>query len=374
MHAHIDSCAHSSATRNRARSHQHTRQRDRELAGVGRRIKLAICAPSSSDAAVHVPSPTLTTPTPKAPRPVAPHADKHLPVLLDEVIHALQIKRGQTIVDCTLGLGGHSAAMLSRIYPGGRLIGLDVDPANIAKAQERLKWVGGKFDLFHSNFAGLPGILAQAGVENGRVDAVLADIGIASTQIDDPSRGFSYRRDGPLDMRMDPTRGQPASTLIARMSEADLAQAFLELGDETEAPQIARLIVERRGQHPITTTQQLMEIICEARDFTVKRAAGANLHPAARTFQALRILVNRELANLDRLLTILPDVLKPGGIAAIITFHSGEDRRVKNAFRDGLRAGVYADETRDPIIATEAEQRANPRSRSAKLRWVRMAQ
>jgi 16S rRNA (cytosine1402-N4)-methyltransferase len=157
------------------------------------------------------------------------------------------------------------------------------------------------------------------------------------------------------------------------MSEPDLAAAFLELGDETDAPQIARLIVERRARQPITTTEQLMEIICEARDFTVKRAAGAKLHPAARTFQALRILVNRELANLDRLLTILPDVLKPGGIAAIITFHSGEDRRVKNAFREGLRAGIYAEETRDPITATDAEQRANPRSRSAKLRWARLA-
>jgi len=294
-------------------------------------------------------------------------------VLLDEVIHALNLQRGQTVVDCTLGIGGHSAAMLSRIYPGGRLIGLDLDPANIAKAGERLKWVGGKFDLFHSNFAGLPGVLAEAGVEGGRVDAILADIGVASTQIDDPSRGFSYRRAGPLDMRMDPTRGQPASAIINRMTEADLATAFLELGDETDAPQIAKLIVERRARQPITTTQQLMEIICEAREFTVKRAAGAKLHPAARTFQALRILVNRELANLDRLLTILPDVLKPGGIAAIITFHSGEDRRVKNAFREGLRSGIYSDETRDPIIATEAEQRANPRSRSAKLRWVRLA-
>lgn len=330
-------------------------------------------AQCAANPAAPVPSPTLTTPAPKPPRPVAPHADKHLPVLLDEMLDALALKPGRTVVDCTLGLGGHSAAMLSRIHPGGRLIGLDLDPANIAKAQERLKWVGGRFDLFHSNFAGLPGVLAAAGVEGGRVDAILADIGIASTQIDDPARGFSYRREGPLDMRMDPTRGRPASALINSMSEADLAAAFLELGDETDAPQIARLIVDRRDRQPITTTRQLMEIICEARDFTVKRAAGAKLHPAARTFQALRILVNRELANLDRLLTILPDVLKPGGIAAIITFHSGEDRRVKNAFRDGLRAGIYAEETRDPIIATDAEQRANPRSRSAKLRWARLA-
>lgn len=307
-------------------------------------------------------------------RDLPPHADEHAPVLLRETLSALSLKPGAVVVDCTLGLAGHSAAILPRIHPGGRLIGLDLDPANIAKARERLQWVGGRFDLFHSNFAGLPAVLAQAGVELGRVDALLADIGVASTQIDDPDRGFSYRRNGPLDMRMDPTRGQPASSLINRLSEAELAEAFLELGDETDAPQIARLIVERRAKQPIRTTHELMGIICEARDFTIERASRAKLHPAARTFQALRILANRELANLDRLLAILPDVLKPGGIGAIITFHSGEDRRVKNAFREGLRSGIYSAETRDPIIATEAEQRDNPRSRSAKLRWAQRAE
>lgn len=277
-------------------------------------------------------------------------------------------------MDCTVGCGGHSAAILERLGPaesGGRLIGIDLDSGNLAAARARLDGVGGRYDLFHTNFAGLAGVLARAEVEDGRVDAVLADVGVASTQIDDPERGFSYRRPGPLDMRMDATRGQPASALVNRMSESELAAALLELGDETDAPQIARLIVERRVASPITTTQELMAIVCEARDFTIQRAAGAKLHPAARTFQALRILVNRELANLDRLLAILPDVLKPGGIAAIISFHSGEDRRVKYAFRDGLRAGIYDAETRDPIVADEAEQRANPRSRSAKLRWAR---
>jgi 16S rRNA (cytosine1402-N4)-methyltransferase len=175
-------------------------------------------------------------------------------------------------------------------------------------------------------------------------------------------------------MRMDPTRGQPASALVNRMSERELADALLELGDETDAPQIARLIVERRRNKPIETTEDLMALVCEARDFTVERGAGAKLHPAARTFQALRILVNRELANLDRLLRVLPDVLAPGGVAAIISFHSGEDRRVKEAFRDAHRGGIYSDISRDPIVATEAEQKINPRSRSAKLRWARLAQ
>ncbi|HTL29217.1 MAG TPA: 16S rRNA (cytosine(1402)-N(4))-methyltransferase RsmH [Tepidisphaeraceae bacterium] len=296
---------------------------------------------------------------------------RHVPVLLDEVLDAIDPEPGQTIVDCTLGLGGHSAAILERIKPDGRLIAIDFDPANIALARINLEKIGGHFDLFQNNFAALPTILAEVGVE--RVDAVLADVGVASTQIDDPARGFSYRQPGPLDMRMDPTRGQPASALVNRMSERELADALLEFGDETDAPQIARLIAQRRKLKPITTTEDLMALVCEARDFTIERGAGAKLHPAARTFQALRILVNRELANLDRLLRVLPDVLKPGGVAAIISFHSGEDRRVKEAFRDGYRGGIYSDITRDPIIAKEAEQKTNPRARSAKLRWARLA-
>jgi 16S rRNA (cytosine1402-N4)-methyltransferase len=172
-------------------------------------------------------------------------------------------------------------------------------------------------------------------------------------------------------MRMDPTRGQPASVLVNRMSEKELAEALLELGDETDAPEIARLIVERRQRSPIETTQDLMAIVCEARDFTLKRAAGAKLHPAARTFQALRMLVNRELGNLQRLLDVLPGCLAAGGVAAIISFHSGEDRLVKRAFRMGVESGVYAEATREPIVASEEELAENPRSRSAKLRWGR---
>jgi 16S rRNA (cytosine1402-N4)-methyltransferase len=296
---------------------------------------------------------------------------RHVPVLLDEVLEVLDPRPGQTVVDCTLGLGGHSAALLDRIKPNGRLIAIDFDPANITIARPKLEQVGGRFDLFHNNFAALPTALAELGVK--RLDAVLADIGVASTQIDDPARGFSYRQPGPLDMRMDPTRGLPASALVNRMSERELAEALLELGDEADGPQIARLIVERRKVKPIETTEDLMALVCEARDFTIERGAGAKLHPAARTFQALRILVNRELANLDRLLRVLPDVLKPGGVAAIISFHSGEDRRVKEAFRDAYRGGIYSDISHDPIIATEQEQKSNPRSRSAKLRWARLA-
>ncbi|MGB7157834.1 MAG: 16S rRNA (cytosine(1402)-N(4))-methyltransferase RsmH [Tepidisphaeraceae bacterium] len=298
---------------------------------------------------------------------------RHIPVLLDATLRALDPQPGQTFVDCTVGLGGHAAAILKRIGPTGRLIGIDFDPANLERARATLAplGMGNHFDLVHNNFAALPTVLAQLDIE--RVDGALADVGVASTQIDDPARGFSYRRPGPLDMRMDPTRGQPASTLLNRMTEKDLAAALLELGDETDAPQIAHLIVARRAAEPITTTEQLTAIVCEARDFTLQRAAGAKLHPAARTFQALRILVNRELANLDRLLAVLPVVLRPGGVAALIGFHSGEDRRVKDAFRQGHRNGIYESISPDVITADESEQRANPRSRSAKLRWARRA-
>jgi 16S rRNA (cytosine1402-N4)-methyltransferase len=307
---------------------------------------------------------------------VAKRDELHIPVLLKHVLDVLDPRPGQVVVDCTLGLGGHSAAILERLKPDGRLIGIDFDPSNIADARVKLQRVKGRegtvgFELFHTNFAGLEKVLAEAGVD--RVDGLLADIGVASTQIDDPARGFSYRRPGPLDMRMDPTRGQPASVLVNRLSERDLAGAMLEYGDEEDALKIARLIVERRAREPIETTEQLMAIVCEARDFTIERAAHAKLHPAARTFQALRILVNREMANLDRLLTILPTVLKPGGVGAIISFHSGEDRRVKHAFRDGLKAGVYTEGSDGPMVADEREQRENPRARSAKLRWVRRA-
>lgn len=277
---------------------------------------------------------------------------RHEPVLVEQVSDVLAPRRGRIIVDCTVGLGGHAARLAAR---GAKIIALDLDPANLAIAREAVE--GAEFH--HANFAALPTILAGR-----RVHGVLADLGVCSPQIDDPARGFSFLRPGPLDMRMDPTRGRPAADLLDRMTEGALAQAIFEWGDESDAPRIARLIVRRR---PIRTTQELTAIVCEARRFTLERAAGAKLHPAARTFQAIRILVNRELANLDRLLAVLPECLKPGGVAAIITFHSGEDRRVKKAFRE--RYAEYG-----PLIRpSDEEVRRNPRARSAKLRWARRA-
>ncbi len=289
-----------------------------------------------------------------------------------QVLQSLRPRPGQTTVDCTVGLGGHSRLLLERIAPGGHLIGFDFDQSNLERAQTLLAGVkNARFTLHHSNFAAIAAKLAADGI--GPVDGILADLGVASPQIDDPARGFSYRRPGPLDMRMDTTRAESAADLLARMAETQLRDAILEFGDEDDAPAIAELIVERRAVRPITTTEDLTEIICTARNFTLKRAAGAKLHPAARTFQALRMLVNREPQNLDRLLAVTPDILKPGGTIAVISFHSGEDRRVKQAFRQGLRDGRYAEISDEPEMADLSEQKQNPRSRTAKLRWATTA-
>jgi 16S rRNA (cytosine1402-N4)-methyltransferase len=290
---------------------------------------------------------------------------EHVPILLEEVVAILAPAPGKTIVDATIGLGGHAAELARR---GARIVGVDLDPGHVERARRRLEETGGDFVVRHGNFAGLPGILAELGIE--AVDGILADLGVAGPHLDDPARGFSYRRPGPLDMRLDPTRGKPAMALLQEISEEDLARALRELGDEEEAERIARMIVERR---PVRTTRELAEIVCEARGFSPRRAAGAKLHPAARTFQAIRMLVNRELPNLERLLDVLPRLLRPGGVAAILTFHSGEDRRVKRAFRDGLRAGIYDRGSDEPVRPGLEEQARNPRSRSAKLRWVRRA-
>jgi 16S rRNA (cytosine1402-N4)-methyltransferase len=292
---------------------------------------------------------------------------KHVPVLSEESLDALRLKRGAVVVDCTVGLGGHSAAFLKKIGKKGRLIAIDLDPANLDAARETLSAPNVTF--VHGNFAGIQELLVEAGLT--AADAIFADLGVSSPHLDDPKRGFSYRRDGPLDMRMDPTRGEPASALLDRLSEEKLAEALRDLGDEEDAEKIAALVVRRR---PIRTTRRLMELVCEARDFTVERGFGAKLHPATRTFQALRMLVNRELPNLERLMQVIPQCLAPGGAAAVISFHSGEDRIVKHAFRDGLRAGVYAEVSTDPVTPSEEERKRNQRSRSAKLRWARAAE
>ena len=304
-------------------------------------------------------------------------AGQHRPVLLEEILRTLNPQPGQVFVDCTLGFAGHACELLQRLGPTGMLIATDLDADNLPNAREKLEALGLPFHLHAGNFAGLPSVLAEAGVE--RVDGLLADLGMSSMQVDDPLRGFSYMRDGPLDMRMDRTRGRTAAELLNSLSAEELANAFNEFGDEPRAEIIAQTIVEKRNDEPLATTFQLRAIIDEAAPVTLMLGPGyppvhkQKLLPATRVFQSLRILVNRELANLTQLLRVIPQIVKPGGSAAIICFHSGEDRLVKTAFRDGLRSGIYSAGSDDPIRPSEDEKLANPRSRSAKLRWVQLA-
>jgi 16S rRNA (cytosine1402-N4)-methyltransferase len=313
----------------------------------------------------------------RRPRRSTPAGD-HRPVLLAEVLAALDPKPGATAVDCTVGRAGHSAELLRRVGPTGKLIGLDLDPENLPAARAKLEALGLPFALHHGNFAGLPAVLAAEGVDGA--DALVADLGMSSMQVDDAGRGFSFARDGPLDMRMDRTRGRTAAELLATLPAAELAAAFRDLGDEPQAEAIAAAVVAARSGPPLARTGDLAELVQRAAPVRVEpeslghgTARQQRLRPAARVFQALRILVNRELANLQQLLRVLPGLLRPGGRAAIISFHSGEDRLVKAAFRDGVRAGLYAAVSEEPVRPGYAERTANPRARSAKLRWARKA-
>jgi 16S rRNA (cytosine1402-N4)-methyltransferase len=297
---------------------------------------------------------------------------QHRPVLLEEVLHVLDPQPGQVVVDCTLGWAGHAVELLKRVGRTGLLIGLDMDADNLPRAKERLEKTGSPFHLHHANFAGVDGLLASHGIS--AVDMVLADLGMSSMQVDDPERGFSYVRDGALDMRMDRTRGRSAAQLLTTISEEDLYKALAE-GDEPAARRITRSIVAARTATPLVRTVQLAKIIQEAvgqAEWRLHPKRGQwNVHPAARTFQAIRILVNRELGNLGNLLRVLPDCLAPGGRAAFISFHSGEDRLVKNSFRAGACGEKYHEISHNPIRPRFTERQSNPRSRSAKLRWAR---
>ncbi len=301
---------------------------------------------------------------------------QHLPVMLAECLAALDPQPGHVVVDCTLGFAGHSVELLKRVGPAGKLIAFDLDPGNLPPARTLLDAVGHPFHLHAGNFAGLATVLAAEGV--AAADGVLADLGMSSMQVDDRGRGFSFMRDGPLDMRMDPTRGPTAADLLNTLPPADLAAAFRDLADEPMADAIADAIVVRRRTEPFARTLDLRAVVDQAARVTVARGPGLfparkqRLLPVTRVFQALRILVNRELANLAHLLRTVPYLLAPGGTVAALSFHSGEDRLVKAAFRDGLRTGTYSETSGDAARPTAAEKEANPRSRSAKLRWARV--
>jgi 16S rRNA (cytosine1402-N4)-methyltransferase len=288
-----------------------------------------------------------------------PLPPRHVPVLPAEVLHLLAPAAGQVFVDATVGGGGHARLIAERLGPHGRLIGLDQDPAMLDLARPRLE--GLPVTLIHANFDQLPAVLAKLGIP--AVDGVLADLGVCSDQLDDPQRGLSFQTPGPLDMRLDPSQGEPASTLLRRLNERDLADLFWQYGEERFSRRIARKIVEVRKQAPLETTERLAELIRRC----VPRPKGQrhSIDPATRTFQALRIAVNDELGTLDGLLQALRACVKPGGRAALISFHSLEDRRVKRAFADRDRWQVL---TKKPVQATDEEVRGNPRARSAKLR------
>ena len=295
-------------------------------------------------------------------------AHTHRPIMLDEVLRCLRPAPGDVAVDCTLGGGGHAQAILERVQPGGRLIGLDVDPLELPRTEARLRAAGFGADTFvarHGNFASLPQLLAAEGL--AAADLILADFGLSSMQADAPDRGFSYKVAGPLDMRMNPSHGEPASQLLARLSEETLASVLTENADEPHAALIARLL----KQQPFGTTHAVERQVRTGLTAALPHLAKADVKMSVRrTFQALRIAVNDEFGALDALLQSLPDCLAPGGRVVMLTFHSGEDRRVKKAFQAGFRAGVYAGVADEVVRSTKIETFANRRASAAKLRWA----
>jgi 16S rRNA (cytosine1402-N4)-methyltransferase len=282
----------------------------------------------------------------------------HIPVLLSEVVDWLNPPPGGVVVDGTLGAGGHTRALAKCVGPTGVVIALDRDPNAVAAAASDLKGLPVK--VAQSNFSDLPEVLAEIGVE--QVDGIVLDLGLSSDQLADAGRGFSFHGDGPLDLRFDPTAGEPAWRLVNRLSERHLSDLIHEYGEERYSRRIASEIVKRRSESEIRTASELARIVRLA----IPRSKHEDrIDPSTRTFQALRIVVNDELKSLELALRRLPDCLRPGGRLAIISFHSLEDRLVKEAFRDDPRLENL---TRKPVRPSEAEVAGNPRSRSAKMR------
>ena len=306
----------------------------------------------------------------------------HIPVLVAETLAGLQVRPGGVYIDGTVGAGGHSAAILSRAE-GGRLLGLDVDPTALNLAGERLRPYieSGQVKLVQSNFERLDEVALAEGF--GEADGILLDLGVSSMQLDTPERGFSFRAEGPLDMRLDPNGPMTAADLVNSLPEGELADIIYKYGEEPASRRIARRVVEARGRAPITTTSELESIVYGALGGRVVGRSRNPIHPATKTFQALRIATNRELEALEKGLAAAVRVLKPGGRLAVISFHSLEDRIVKLFIRQEQKGCICPPEYpvcvcgrlptlkamgTKPVEATEEEARANPRSRSARLR------
>jgi 16S rRNA (cytosine1402-N4)-methyltransferase len=299
-------------------------------------------------------------------------AGMHRPICVREILAVLAPQPGETGLDATLGFGGHAQEILPLLAPGGRLFGVDVDPLELPRTEARLRGLGfdeSRLVVRRMNFAQLPTLLPEAG---GGFDFVLADLGVSSMQIDNPARGFSFKIDGPLDLRLDPGTGQPASALLQSVTRQQLRELLVDNADEPYAVLLAAAL---QGQY-VETTTQLAALVRQTLRSTFKRGLPEADRQAEtkkalqRTFQALRIAVNDEFGALDQFLSQLPACLKPGGRVAILSFHSGEDRRVKKAFQAGERSGVYARVAPAFVRPSFEEQRANPRSSSAKLRWA----
>lgn len=291
-------------------------------------------------------------------------AGSHRPIMVPELLSILTPRPGELAVDCTLGYGGHARELLPRLVPGGRLVGIDQDPVELPKTEARLRAQGfgpEVFTAYRTNFGGLSRILAQQG--NGRADIILADLGVSSMQLDNPKRGFSLKNNGPLDMRMNPGHGQSASAFLQNIRAEKLSEVLATNADEPFAAQLGSALAGKEFQ----TTQELVGHIRTV----LSKLGGLEIDSSIRrTFQALRIAVNDEFSALEALLRQMPASLNPGGRVAILSFHSGEDRRVKKAFVQGLREKVYSSIAKDVVRPSSAECRANPRAGAAKLRWA----
>lgn len=289
----------------------------------------------------------------------------HVPVLLEEVVACLQPRARGRYLDCTIGLGGTAERILEVSEPDGILIGIDQDPRAVAHAEERLRAYKSRVTLFCENFRHVTSVVNAAQIKH--VDGILFDLGVSSAQLDQPERGFSFQQDGPLDMRMNPTQGPSVEDLVNTLPETQLAHLIQTFGEERYARRVARAIVSARSRAPLRTTTELAQVIRQAvpRSYRYGR-----LHPATRTFQAFRLAVNNELEALATALTEVPDLLAPGGRLCVISFHSLEDRVVKQSFRSLAQAASdqWAVLTKKPIVPSPEERTTNPRARSAKLR------